>query len=75
MGAVIRLVFCLLVSGALAGCADKANDSSAVASCIERGVAYFKDIGSYPTLTSAPNAGRSADDVARERCARSATAF
>lgn len=46
-----------------------------VAECIARGVAYFKEIGSYPTLTSAPNAGRSAEDVASERCNRTATAF
>lgn len=46
-----------------------------IASCVARGVAYFKEIGSYPTLSSAPNAGRSAEDVAVERCNRTTTAF
>ncbi|TCZ77671.1 hypothetical protein [Lysobacter sp. N42] len=43
--------------------------------CVARGVAYFKEIGSYPTLQSAPNAGRPAEAVARERCKRTLTAF
>jgi len=73
---------------ALAGCqqsteevADETNATLAVsgtdevAACITRGVAYFKEIGSYPTLKSAPNKGRSADEVATERCNRSSMAF
>lgn len=48
---------------------------SPVAACIERGVAYFKEIGSYPALKMAPNAGRSAEVVATERCNRTTTAF
>jgi hypothetical protein len=47
----------------------------AVEACVARGVTYFKDIGSYPTLTSPPNTGRRAEDVARERCVRMTTAF
>lgn len=43
--------------------------------CISRGIAYFKEIGSYPVLLSPPNAGRSAEEVARERCGRTRTAF
>lgn len=46
-----------------------------VTACAQRGVAYFKEIGSYPTLQSAPDAGRAADDVALERCRRTTTAF
>lgn len=46
-----------------------------VEACVARGLAYFRDVGSYPTLKSAPNAGRSAIDVARERCNRTTTAF
>ncbi len=49
--------------------------SMSVNACVNRGIAYFKEIGSYPTLGSAPNAGRSAEDVARERCNRTSTAF
>lgn len=46
-----------------------------VMSCVQRGVAYFKEIGSYPTLQSAPNTGRAAEDVALERCQRTTGAF
>lgn len=44
-------------------------------SCVAKGIAYFKEIGSYPTLRSYPEAGRSADEVASERCSRSELAF
>lgn len=46
-----------------------------VKACQQRGVAYFKEIGSYPTLRSAPDTGRRAEDVALERCRRTLTAF
>lgn len=46
-----------------------------VEACVERGIAYFKEIGSYPTLDSPPNKGRSAESVARQRCNRTPTAF
>ncbi len=70
----------------IAACGDSASNpasssgsvqaaSSEIAACVERGVAYFKEIGSYPTLSSAPNTGRSAEDVAAERCGRTTTAF
>jgi hypothetical protein len=39
--------------------------------CEERGVEYFKSIGSYPTLSS----GADAEAEARDRCARSDKAF
>ncbi|MFZ3193227.1 MAG: hypothetical protein WA154_08465 [Moraxellaceae bacterium] len=52
-----------------------ASSSDSLSQCAARGVAYFKDIGSYPTLSSAPNAGRAAEDVALERCQRTLTAF
>jgi hypothetical protein len=54
---------------------DLSSISMSVNACVNRGIAYFKEIGSYPTLGSAPNAGRSAEDVARERCNRTSTAF
>jgi hypothetical protein len=47
----------------------------AIEACVERGIAYFKEIGSYPTLTSSVYEGRSADEEARERCVRTTTAF
>lgn len=47
----------------------------AIADCSSRGVEYFKEIGSYPTLNSPPERGRPAEEVARERCGRTTTAF
>lgn len=49
-----------------------AND---VQACVDRGVAYFKEVGSYPTLKSLPDRGRKAEDVALGRCRRTTTAF
>ncbi|HEY0028484.1 MAG TPA: hypothetical protein VGC35_11485 [Allosphingosinicella sp.] len=54
---------------------DEAVQLNPVADCVRRGIAYFKEIGSYPTLSSAPNRGRDAADVAVERCNRTTTAF
>lgn len=51
------------------------NTDAAVEACVSRGIAYYKEIGSYPTLKSSLMAGRSADAEARERCERSPTAF
>lgn len=48
---------------------------TAVDACVQRGVEYFKEVGSYPVLTADPNKGRKAEDVARERCQRTTTAF
>lgn len=61
-----------LLGAALSGCGG-GNNNAAVEACVSRGVAYFKEIGSYPNLSSAPNAGRSAEAVARERCNRTTT--
>lgn len=72
----MRSVF---VAGALtlAACNAPAGDSATdeVSECVRRGVKYFKEIGSYPTLSAAPNKGRAAEDVAIERCNRTTTAF
>ena len=46
-----------------------------IRACVNKGIAYFKEIGSYPKLYSYPNAGRRAEDVAIERCNRSTSAF
>lgn len=43
--------------------------------CFSRGLDYFMDIGSYPTLKSPPNEGREASEVVHERCSRTTTAF
>jgi hypothetical protein len=44
---------------------------SARSDCRERGVAYYKEIESFPYLSS----GRSAIDVITEKCRASSTAF
>lgn len=54
--------------------AREASDSP-VKQCVDRGIQYFKDIGSYPFLHSEPSKGRDAEEVARERCERTTTAF
>jgi hypothetical protein len=51
------------------------SNDFAVEECVARGVAYFKEIGSYPRLESPPNEGRTAEDVSRERCNRTTSAF
>lgn len=51
------------------------REDPAYAACVDRGVKYFMEIGSYPRLKAYPEAGRLAEDVARERCRRSLLAF
>ena len=48
---------------ALAGCGNPAYTN-----CVANGIAYFKEIGSYPTLQAWPEKGRKAKDVAKQRC-------
>lgn len=55
----------------LAGCTGQQSSWSAVSDCTQRGIAYFKEIESWPTLTD----GRDAASVAAERCSRTTTAF
>jgi hypothetical protein len=43
--------------------------------CVDKGIQYFREIGSYPYLTQEPNVGRKAEEVAAERCRRSERAF
>jgi hypothetical protein len=43
--------------------------------CTQKGVAYFKSIGSYPALISQENLEKSAEIAALERCGRTAHAF
>lgn len=71
----IRGIMALSWSGVLVAACGSNGPDPAVDACVERGVSYFKEIGSYPTLSSAPNAGRKAEVVARERCNRTTTAF
>ena len=54
----------------LAGCGPSGTDP-AVLACIEKGIAYFKEIESYPRLST----GQPADEAASERCHRTDHAF
>ena len=67
----MRRIGLLLAAMLLSGCGKDPE----VQACTERGIAYFKEAGSYPTLKTFPNEGRDAEDVARERCIRTTTAF
>lgn len=71
---LIRLFMACIVFLGVAGCGKNGSDPR-IEACVEKGVAYFKEIGSYPTLSSAPDTGRTAEEVARERCNRTTTAF
>ena len=55
----------------LTACHDGSSREQ-VEACTQRGIAYFRETGSYPRLRQT---GRLAEDVARDRCARSLTAF
>lgn len=72
---LVILGSCILV---VVSCGEPTSPSTAISAfeaCVIRGTAYFKEIGSYPTLSAAPNQGRLAEDVAKERCNRTTTAF
>lgn len=43
--------------------------------CVDRGVRYYTEIGSFPVLRYWPNTGRSAVNVARESCQNSLHAY
>ena len=43
--------------------------------CVARGIAWFRQMGSYPYLQGYPNRGRPAVDVAAERCRRGNNSF
>lgn len=72
---ILAMVFSTFIVTGCTGDKAAGPGESNVSACVDRGVAYFKEIGSYPTLTSPPNSGRSAEDVASERCNRTTTAF
>ncbi len=71
MNKVTSLGIIVLITISLSGC----GSDSKVESCVDRGITYFKDIGSYPTLLSKPNVGKSSEAVARERCNKTTSAF
>jgi len=72
MKSVLSIACAVVAILPLAGCG---NHRAEVDACVDRGVIYFKETGSFPTLSSAGNEGKYAADVARERCNRTTTAF
>jgi hypothetical protein len=64
-----------MLSPALAIAQPTPRPATTVAECVELGVAYYKEIGSWPRLTAPPNRGRDARQVAAERCNRTVGAF
>lgn len=61
----------LLLSCVLVGCSTE-HYTNRVEECTERGISYFKEIGSYPNLKSND---KSAEQVSAERCNITTTAF
>lgn len=61
--------FAMLGLLALAGCSSDRKQK--LDACVNKGVAYFRAIDAYPTLSN----GRKAEDVALERCRRRTNAF
>lgn len=47
------------------------NESNQFDECVSKGDAYYRDIGSYPTLSN----GRDAHSVVVEKCFQTTTAF
>ncbi len=50
--------------------ADKKLEKKEYHNCVNRGVAYFKEIGSYPNLKAKSSKNKSALVEAQERCKR-----
>ena len=71
IGAVARAAIAAALVCAITACGDGSSREQ-VEACAQRGIAHFRKTGSYPRLNTA---GRLAEDVARDRCARSLAAF
>ena len=72
---LVRVFIAGMMLLGIVGCNEESIAQSKINECYDRGVAYFTEIGSYPTLKSEPNVGRDAVEIARERCNRTTTAF
>ena len=67
----VRAVVVAVVLIFIACGGNSREKQQAMEECIARGRAYYKEIGSYPTLSD----GRRTEAVIRERCERTTTAF
>lgn len=61
-------VFALLIIGVGLFMKYSIDRQAAIEACVERGVNYYKNTGSYPRFKAYPNAGRRTEDVVREKC-------
>lgn len=61
MGRLGHVGGALLLALALAACE---TDEKKYEACVQRGIQYFKDWGTFPKLRN----GKDAEEVARERC-------
>ena len=69
----MKKIVLIVASFGVISCSGGNTASNAeIEACISRGIAYFKEVDAYPTLTTT---GENAEDVARERCNRTTTAF
>ncbi len=77
-----KIILLMVLSLVITACSKEESSSSGepsytassadIEACISRGIAYFKEVGAYPTLTTT---GENAETVAKERCNRTTTAF
>ena len=66
----MKLLVILLLTFSSVAFSSKSHEEK-VKECTQRGVKYFKEIGSFPKLSD----GRDAKEVAEERCRRTLTAY
>jgi hypothetical protein len=59
----------------LVACGPAPRQEISLDECLANGVAYYKEVVAYPTITAGVNVGRASDDVIAERCSRTTTAF
>ena len=70
---LLLIVFVVFVIKSIIGDSKgRSIQNNEIEACVTRGIAYFKEIGAYPTLTTT---GENAEQVAKERCYRTTTAF
>lgn len=63
-----KIILLSLIFNGLSGCGNN-NEYNL---CVQKGIQYYKDLGSYPRLKSE---NISAEDKVRENCSRSTVAF
>ena len=68
----LLLTVVLALSLQMTACGD---DEAAMQECLERGREFYRAKGNYTVVNIPPNTGRLVEEVVRERCERSTTAF